>query len=357
MRRNILSKVLLSLVLSLQLNFARAEIIFVENKPQWRAQNFIANQIKGIGLVDSYQEDNSDKSYVYDNALAAIACIKLDNSGMAKEILDTLSSEVQKTLQNVPFESYNYSINTGEGSGLAYCGNSAWLLQALNIYQKTKTSKIYYAAQKSLADFLVSLQDPVDGGLRGSAYEYWKSTEHNIIAYVALRNFGRLNHLAAYITKANKIKVFLTRSGIWNGTFFNRGPQDTTKVTDVQALGVLLLGKTYAGALSWLESNLSATKQFNSSMISGFDYNADLDTVWLEGTLQAALAFYASGDAAKGDFYYNEACKAIQSDGSIVLATNRGTASDSWILESWRAIAPTCWMIFYSLKFNPLILY
>ena len=85
----------------------------VEDKNDWMAQNFIANQIKGIGLVDSYQEDESNVSYVYDNALAAIACMAAGNFGLAKEILDTLSSEV-KTTSEVFSQSYYYSDTSGE---------------------------------------------------------------------------------------------------------------------------------------------------------------------------------------------------------------------------------------------------
>ncbi|MBI4972789.1 MAG: hypothetical protein HZA27_02225 [Candidatus Omnitrophica bacterium] len=349
--------VLFTLGFLLNNSFTYAAIQTVESKRQWRAQIFIANQIKGIGLVDSYQEDKENRSYVYDNTLAAIASMNLGNFGLAKEILDTLCYEVKNTAQGVPFESYIYSDTNGNGSGLAYCGNSAWFLQALNIYQKLKTSTTYYTTQKKLADFLLTLQDPIDGGLRGNTYEYWKSTEHNIIAYVAIRNFGRLNGLSSYVSKADKIKKFLQSSAIWNGAYFNRGAWDRVKVIDVQALGVLLLGNNYSNALAWAETNLKLSRPFNSGTVTGFDFNDDLDTVWLEGTLQMALAFYRVGNTTKANYYYNEAIKTTQGDGALVLATNRGTASEWWMMEVWRAIAPTSWLILYYLKFNPLILY
>lgn len=349
--------ILLMLELVFNSSFIYGEITPIENKRDWRAEIFIANQIKGIGLVDSYQEDLVDRSYAYDNSLAAIASMAMDNFGLTKEILDTLTKEVKSAPEGLPFESYLYSDKNGNGSGPAYCGNIAWLLQTLNIYQKLKSSKLYFSIQKKLADFLLSLQDSIDGGLRGSAFDTWKSTEHNIIAYVALRNFGRLNKLSNYVNKAEKIKMFLKSPAIWNGVYFNRGAQDTVKVTDAQGLGVLLLGRSYIGALTWAENNLRLSKPFNSLSVTGFDFNDNLDTIWLEGTFQMALAFYVSGNLSKGDYYYNEAVKTIQDDGSVVLATNIGTASDFWTLEVWRAIAPTAWLIFYHLKFNPLVLY
>lgn len=336
---------------------AYAGIMPLESKRHWRAQIFIANQIKGIGLVDSYQEDEISISYVYDNSLAAIACMLMDNFGLAKEILNTLTREVEMTKEGVPFERYYYSDFYGRGMGRAYCGNSAWLLQALNIYQKLRPGRPYYHMQKKLADFLLTLQDPIDGGLRGSTSDYWKSTEHNVIAYVALKNFGQLNRLPKYVTRAEKIKDFLTGPIIWDGTRFNQGAFDIGRVIDVQALGVLLLGSEYSSALSWAEENLRATRPFNSETVTGFDFNIDLDTVWLEGTIQTALAFYHSGDHEKGAYYFSEVCKTIQDDGSVILATNRGTAAGYWILQPWRAIAPTSWFIFYYFKFNPLILF
>lgn len=352
-----LISVLITIVFISANSLAYAQIQTVDNKPDWKAQIFLANQTKGIGLVDSYQEDSSNISYVYDNCLAAIAFMLMGNSGLAKEILDTLCNEVEKNPDGIPFESYQFPDVNGKGSGTAFCGNTAWLLQALNIYQKLNNSKIYFNTQKKLADFLLSLQDSNDGGLWGAKNEYWKSTEHNMIAYVALRNFGRLNRYYRYLSKAERIKKFLKTPAIWDGFRFYAGLNDTTGVTDVQALGVLLLGNDYSNALSWAETNLKLSLPYSSQIVTGFDFGTDRDTVWIEGTIQMALAFYKSNNSSKAEYYFNEVSKTIQSDGSLILATNQGTASHWWIMQPWRAIAPTCWLIFYRLKFNPYILY
>ncbi|MFA6217123.1 MAG: hypothetical protein WDL87_05675 [Candidatus Omnitrophota bacterium] len=353
------AKILFLLVFTAMSTCAYSAPVQVKNNSAWKAQIFLANQIKGIGLVDSYQEDASDISYVYDNALAAIAFTITGNYGLAQEILATLSTEVKLSLDNVPYESYTFSDASGRGNGVSYCGNTAWLLQAYTIYQKHTNSKEFLATQRLLADFLLKLQDSNDAGLRGSTYDSWKSTEHNIIACAALSNYGRLNNLFSYYSKAQKIKKFITSPAVWDGTRFNRGPFDSTAVTDVQSLGVLLLGVKYSAALSWAENNLGLIKPLNNSsaLIKGFDYNSHLDTVWLEGTLQMSLAFLRAHVSSKYSFYLNEATKAQQKDGSVLLATNTGDASDFWTLQPWKAIAPTCWLIFNRLKFNPLILY
>lgn len=322
-----------------------------------QAQAFISNQIKGIGLVDSYQEDGKAISYVYDNALAAIACMSMDNYGLAKKILNALSKKAQQSEFGVPYESYNY--NSGKAMSYdVYAGNIAWLLQAFNIYQKSRSSPDYYKFQKKLADYLVSLQDSRDGGIRETRYSSsGKRTEHNLIAYAALKNFGKLNDKSSYSSKADDIMTFLIGSSVWDGERFNRGKNDTAKVTTAQALGALLMGSGYSSALTYAEKYLKLTDYYNSEAVTGFDFNGDLDTVWLEGSLQMALAFYKSGDITNGDYYYDEAAKTIQSDGAVLLATSKGSASEWWTMEVWRAIAPTSWLIMYYNKFSPLTLF
>ncbi|MDD2751996.1 MAG: hypothetical protein PHN59_02585 [Candidatus Omnitrophica bacterium] len=337
---------------------AFCEIVPVENKKEWKAQMFLADQIKGIGLMDSFQEDGVNCSYIYDDALAAMAHMAMGNNGLAQEILATIASEIKPTLWGLPSESYSFSDLSGTGQGKAYSGNVAWILQAFNVYQKTTGSREFYAYQKKLADCLLRVQDPRDGALWGSAYDAWKSVEHNLVAYVALRNFGKLNGMGTYMVQAEKIKYFLQGPAAWNGQRFNRGPYDYTEVLDVQALGVLILGNRYLNALNWAEVNLQTAKQQGGTFISGFDFNDDLDTIWFEGTLQMALAYSLKmQNPVIANFFYNQALTAVQSDGSLLLATNPGTASDDWILQPWRAVAPTCWLIFYSRKFNPVIIY
>jgi hypothetical protein len=367
--------------------------------------------IRGIGLVDSYsvadpnyekQEDKASRSYVYDNALAAIASLQRGNHYLALEILHTLCAEVKKTT-GVLFESYDFSLaGGGNGEGPIFSGNLAWLLQALNIYQKfyqdlykvtadvyRLNNPVFYTMQLILADYLLTLQDddPTDGGIWVDAAKDRKSTEHNIIAYVALRNFGRLNGegYKTYITKAEMISNFITNRA-WNTSEkrFNRGQTEGTpdvpdkaKVVDAQALGVLLAASldrsrvitnyrsTYAPALdwavTWFQTSVNFKKADNTyKIIYGFDFNENKDTIWLEGTLQMTLAFYYSGrsdGAINSTYYYNNAKETMQFDGSLPWATNKGDSGQGYDLEFWRAVASTAWLVFCDKKFNPLVLY
>ena len=337
-----------------------AAIPLLESLPWWRAQTYLATDIKGVGLIDSYVEDNQGLSYVYDNALAAMAFTVARQFGMAEEILATLSTQVIKTPNGLLFESYNLLDPNGSGQGPVYAGNTAWLLQALNVYQKYTGRKTYAAFQKILADYLLSQQD-FDGGIFIMPGNFGKSTEHNLAAFSALYNYGQLNSLPAYMTAAKQVHNFLTtHTWIASETRFRTSVPDPqpyellTWATDCQALGALALGSNYSPALNWAEANLLVTKQLGNVNVTGFDFNSDRDTVWFEGTLQMALAFKKTGLTVQANKYYTQAIKGRKSDGSILLATNTGTASIYWMLQPWRAAAPTAWLVFYAKNFNPL---
>lgn len=342
-----------------------ATLKFVENNPSYQAQLYLTKQIKGIGLVDSYIEDNQNLSYVYDNALTAMAFIATRDYGRAEQILNTLSL-IRRNAQGAYYESYNFLDINGSGQGNAFAGNTAWVLEALNLYQRYTGSFKYFALQRKLADYLISQQD-IDGGIRVLPGNPVKSTEQNIAAYVALRNFGTLYLMRYYTNKALKIRNFLANN-IWipSENRFRTSlpdPQPSellTWVTDVQALGVLALGKKYAAALTWADdpTHLRTSKTTPSNIpITGFDFNSDLDTVWLEGTFHMGLAYKKTGNASKAQYYVNEGLKAQNADGSILLATNTGTASIYWMLTPWHAAAPTAWLIFNMYNFNPLDLF
>lgn len=51
-----------------------------------------------------------------------------------------------------------------------------------------------------------------------------------------------------------------------------------------------------------------------------------------------------------------EAEKTLQPQGAFLLTTNRGTTGFSWTLERWQAVAPTAWYIFVSNQDNVLAL-
>lgn len=341
---------------------ANAALTLIDKNPSWKAHIFLAAQMKGVGLMDSYVQDNQNLSYVYDNALAAMAFIAEQNYGLAAKILDALANGVQRTPGGALYESYNFMDINGSGQGQVMAGNTAWVLQAMNLYQKNTGSQKYTAFQKTLADYLVSQQD-LDGGIFIMPGNRVKSTEHNMAAYVALFNYGKLQSSHLHQQAAEKVKSFLVTFAWfpWQTRFRTSVPDPLsfellTWVTDVQALGVLALGDTYKSALTWVGNRLVTAKTITgtSTTLLGFDFNYDVDTIWLEGTLQMALAYSQAGMTIEAKKYSTEVLKAQNPDGSLLLCTNTGTASVYWTLQPWHAVAPTAWLVFYDRNFNPL---
>jgi hypothetical protein len=319
--------------------------------PLEKAHNYLVGQVQSSGLIRSYN-DSSSASYTYDNALAIMAFVAIGDSDNARTILGTFQSGISIPASGGYHDVYDFT--NGVGSGAISAGPNSWLLNAVNLYRYKTGDLQFQSLGQQLADYLVNLQD-ADGGLFGGESFPWKSAEHNQSAYAALYNFGMLSNQDIYVQKANLIKNFLFTE-CWDGERFLRGKNDYTVVTDVQALGVLSLGTSYASAIYWAEYHTKCTHNINrKTTVTGFDFNDDLDTVWLEGTLQQAIAFNKNYDDWRAGIYYEEVNKTQRRNGSFLLATNEGTTGSDWILMPIECVAPTCWYIFYNTDTNPLM--
>lgn len=331
------------------LNFAQGKDISMQQK----ALNFLRGQISSFGLIDSYVEDNANHSYTYDNALAAMAFISSKDFDSAKKILDAFVSIGPKPEEGGFVERYNSL--SGKSDGGLSVGPNVYLLQAMNLYFLKTGDNRYNAAARTIADYVLSLQD-ADGGIFGSKGVTWKSTENNLGALSAIHNLGKIQNLSSYLERSNLIRLFLTKE-CWDGTRFLTGKNDPMVVTDVQTLGAMVLGHSYKNGLYWLQQKTRTTKPCTEKIkMTGFDFNSDLDTIWIEGTLQATLAFLVVGDKKNYKFYKTEAEKTMQPSGALLLTTNRGTTGFSWTLQRWQASAPTAWYVFVNNRDNVLAL-
>jgi hypothetical protein len=233
-------------------------------------------------------------------------------------------------------------------------GHNAYLLQAMNLFSWRTGDRRYDGTARGIADYLLSLQDASDGGIVGRSGVTWKSTENNLAAYSALANLALVQNLPAYGTRATQIGDFLVRE-CWNGTRFLTGKNDPMIVTDVQALGTQVLGVGYSNGSFWVESYTKTVRRYSGKkQVTGFDLNTDRDTVWTEGTLQQALAFWLAGDNSRFGFYRTEAEKLVQSSGGFWAASNRGTTGFGESFERWQAVAPTAWSVLVSRQDNVL---
>ena len=166
------------------------------------ALGFLKSQIGSSGMIDSFVEDGIPYSYTYDNALAAMAFISSGEIASARGILDAYLKVGPDSSGGVW---HRYDSETGLPSGgILRVGHNAYLLQAMNLYFNETGDARYNDFARDLGYYLISNQD-VDGGLRGSYRETWKSTENNCGAFSALYNLGILQDMPNFTNVATCI--------------------------------------------------------------------------------------------------------------------------------------------------------
>ena len=321
--------------------------------PAEQALGFLKSRIRPLGLLDSFVEDKTDYSYTYDNALAALAFLAAGDPLSAQRVLDGFVG-----IGPDPSGGFlhRYRISGATAGGTLSAGHNAYLLQAMNLFSWRTGDHRYDGTARGIADFLLRLQDSSDGGIFGRTGVTWKSTENNLATYSAVANLALVQNLPAYGLRAAQIEDFLIRE-CWNGARFLTGKNDPTIVTDAQALGVQILGAGYGNGSFWVESYTKATQRYSGAKkVTGFDLNTDRDTVWTEGTLQQALAFWLAGDNARSNLYRAESEKLLQPSGAFWAASNRGTTGFGDFFERWQAVAPTAWYLLLSNQDNVLSL-
>jgi uncharacterized protein YyaL (SSP411 family) len=315
------------------------------------ALGFLKSQMGPVGLVDSFVEDNADYAYTYDNALSAMAFISSGDLTSAAAVFDAYVVIGAEPDGGV-LHRYRAS-DGGSAYGLPGVGHNAYLLQAMTLYRLESEDTSYDGFALGIADYLLAHQDS-DGGLFGRAGVTWKSTENNLAAYSALVSAGTVFEIPTYLDKAELLRTFLVTE-CWDGMRFLTGKDDPMIVTDVQALGVMVLGSSYAGGAYWVEAYTLTTQRYKGrKRVTGFDLNTDRDTVWTEGTLQQAMAFLLASDISRAEDYKKEAEKLLQSSGAFWQASNAGTSGFGDTFMRWQAAAPTAWYVFLANQDNVL---
>ena len=295
------------------------------------------------GMVISLEKKAYPHGFTYDQALAVIALASHGDTADAKIILEKLG-----TIQNTDGSWYNkYNLETGGASDTAkYSGSHAWTIYSI-AYSVQKTSEqIFVPSAVRAADYLITLQS-ANGGIYGgynSAGDAltWKSTEHNIAAYYALRDLGKVTGKIEYTTAADEVKNWLVTVAFnAQEQRFNTGENDASAYLDAQTLGVLFLKSIsqdthVQNVINFAENSF----QVKIKGSEGFDFDSNKDNIWLEGTGQMSLAYVQSGNQQKSEFFTEEVMKTDlkdDNDGGIKYYIRKGGADQ---------ISPTTWLIF-----------
>lgn len=319
-------------------------------------------------LVSS-MDDNIAQTF--NNALCAMVFILKKDRERAERILDFYASAMDRnnedpTLQNFYVKGkplgFFQSIWLKGDSKTAYhslpsddrwVGDMAWLLIAYHYYGKTYASKKYSAVSAALKDLLLSFykKDKI-GGFIQSGWSKGDTKFHengygepNIDCYSAFLLTGET-------ARALDIRLWL------EVTLKGRNlPLDN------YSWRVLAFGKDSADLLNIPEYDLRFRKTLNvrGRKVTGFYHNADdVQNIWLDGIGHMACAYFAVGNAPRGNFYANQ-YDALMIDQVIGGKSVRGfpytlnkLGGNDWVDPTRGHVSVAVWYIFAKNRFNPL---
>ena len=267
-------------------------------------------------------------AFAYDNALAVVAllaCSRLEQARRVGEAL-RLAANGDARLRNayragpvadkpLPNGWWNDReqrwVEDAYQDGTA-TGNVAWAaLALLALHEATGDTRWRDAALK-LADWIVANASDVRGagGFAGGIEGFdaapkkipWKATEHNIDVAAVCAWLDRIGAHGDWKKSAKQAADFVAAqwdaSGghFWIGSLADGvGVNRADSGLDVQLWAQLLPNapKDWRRALDYVEREHAVS--------GGFDFNADRDGLWTEGTAQAALVYRALGREADAE--------------------------------------------------------
>jgi hypothetical protein len=343
-------------------------------------------------------------AYVYDNAVAALALTYAGKHDRARQIADAIvyayahdryysDGRLRNAYSNGDPTSFPgwesakgadfarlpgfYDVNEDEWFEDYYAvststGNAAWAVLALcEVARHAPDPEKYLSAAQGIADFILTLKSET-GGFTGG-YEGWepdptkvtyKSTEHNIDLIPAFTNLSTLTGDAKYTQASAHAKAFvLSMYDPENGSFYTGTGDDGVTINkdvlplDCNTWAILALSSDFKDAaktLAFIEAHMAIG--------GGYDFNSDLDGVWMEGTAQAALAYKQSGDDKKYQQILEYLNGKSEPDGSITAADRDGVTTGfmvsgtdaQWTYGKRVHVGATAWLAFAQLGVNPL---
>lgn len=324
-------------------------------------------------------------AFVYDEALAVIAmtaCGALPQASRVGEALrlaattDTRLRNAyragpigEKALRNGWWDAAQKRwVEDGYQAGTA-TGNVAWAALALLALHDATHEARWLDAARGLGRWVVAGQsDPRGaGGFRGGVNGFdeapipleWKSTEHALDLVALFDWLGAVDRGGGWEKRATEARAFLVaqwddragRFGIGTGVDGVQ-PNLQTSALDVQLWSQLVprAEPRWKRALAYAERA--------HGVDCGFDFDADRDGLWLEGTAQAALAYRVRGERAAADLRLGCVAREFAS-GGYVYATREPRITTGLAAEAYYFRLPhlgaTAWGALAALDRNPYV--
>ena len=324
------------------------------------------------------------RSWMYDDAVAALAYLSNNQPERARAVLANLS-QVQQPDGSFPFSADVYRGQIYEV--YVRTGALAWVATAALAYEDRTGDPSFRYLAKRTADYLLTLQvtDPADpkyGAVRGGwgrydenydfieGYVGFAGTEHNIDSYFVLRDIGYTTGEQRYLDAAELVKQALLTK-FWNPTEkrFNQGIDDPAKALDAGSWGGLFLSAI--GREDMARDSLAFSEQFrvedaavdkcseaecynqsysSAGPIDGYrpylettgNYPGAPATVWAEGTWGQLLLRLRLGEDITGDLQSMQRLQDADPRGGYLQVT-RGAASMPYEFHAWPAVGGTGW--------------
>lgn len=320
--------------------------------------NWVFKMQQPSGLLES--AENTDFVSLYDNSLAAILFIQNNEAEKAERIFDFYDGRKEEELvKNGGF--YQTRNTKGEEGERIWMGDNAWLLIALNHYEATYQSKKYEDMARALDNWLRSMQGQdggIKGGIKSNGMEIPKVTEGILMAFNAVKGFDDFHVGILNFLNENRWDNDLGVLTAWpeNPTY--------TYAMDLHPLGNGVFEDMPDDVL--FKANRYINNQNNTvtgQEVSGYCFDDDKDTVWLEGTAQMAVAFnsinrFDLSDKLLLDLEKTFIYSSTNEGKGIPYTTNQGTSYGADILWEHADITPalssTIWYSFAKANFNPL---
>ncbi len=337
-----------------------------------------------------------DAAFTYDNALAAIALLACGRPAEGRRIGDALRLAVTRDrhwtdgrIRNayragpVPADTaplppgwWNAGANRWEEDAYLVgtaTGNVAWAaLALLALLEATGEAGYLDAAARAMGwvlDHTRAGEPPVfQGGYHGHEPEpvrlTWAATEHATDLVPAFARLHRLTGDARWQVAAGEARAFLDR--IWDGAegrfliglLPDGAPNRAGSGLDSQLWPLLAVADhppEWRRALDFVDRA--------HGVDGGYDFDADRDGLWVEGTAQAALTFRAVGRGERSDALLAEMAKEwspggllfATRDASITtgLAIGPDSATADFLYYRRPHLGATAWAVLAALGWNP----
>lgn len=358
-------------------------------------------------LLRSYRTDNvyiRNAAFSYDNALVAMALLSEGKQAEAAALLDAFAYAVANDrdapgrVRNAyaagdisPFPGWEggarlpgwYDRSAGE-TGTYFedryqvgsnTGNTSYVaLAMLHGYQATGDPR-YLQTASQLMDWVLSNCASGEGFTAG--FDGWaegnppvvypltyKSIEHNIDAYAAFLELGKLTGESRYTQAAQSALTFIASmydadAGVFYTGTLDDGvtPNKDNIVLDAQVWAAMALGDAFAPYQKALE-RVAAMRQADG----GFPFCESNRNGgwWAEGTAYTALMYRLLGQEGEARSALGALTALQNTDGSFPAATVEALSTgfnlftgEPWVYSNDAHIAPTAWFIMAVNGYNP----